>query len=152
MNKSGFSTPLAVAAGFLVYAYVAPGTALAQSPSPASGPPPTIAAPPAAQPRQAPHQVTDDFAGLNYTDEQQAKIDDIRRNMKARMDVVAKDSKLNPEQKQAMLEGLQRMEVAEIFKVLTPEQQKEVRQRATARRAAQQQRQKAQQQPTSVPR
>lgn len=68
------------------------------------------------------------------------------------MDVVAKDGKLNPEQRQAMLKGLQRMEVAEIFKVFTPEQQKEVRQRVTARRVAEQQRRKAQQQPTGVPR
>jgi Spy/CpxP family protein refolding chaperone len=120
-------------------------------PSPAAAPPSTIAAPPAAQPRQAPRQVTDPFAGLNYTEEQKAKINEIRQNTKTRMDLVVKDNKLDSEQKQAMLQGFWRLETGEIFKVLTPEQQKEVRQKLTAQRAAGQQQKKAQQQPTVLP-
>jgi Spy/CpxP family protein refolding chaperone len=88
---------------------------------------------------------------LNYTEEQKAKINEIRQNTKTRMDLVVKDNKLDSEQKQAMLQGFWRLETGEIFKVLTPEQQKEVRQKLTAQRAAGQQQKKAQQQPTVLP-
>jgi Spy/CpxP family protein refolding chaperone len=67
------------------------------------------------------------------------------------MDLVVKDDKLDSEQKQAMLQGFRRLEAGEIFKVLTPEQQKEVRKRLTAQRAAGQQQRKAQQQPMVLP-
>jgi len=40
-----------------------------------------------------------------------------------------------------MLEGYQRLEIGELFKVLTPEQQTEVRKKAQARRAEQQKKQ-----------
>ena len=87
---------------------------------------------------------------MSYTDEQKVKIDEIRKNMRARMDAVAKDDKLTPDQKQAMLLGLQRMETSDLFKVLTPEQQKEVLKKAQARRAADPQRQKSRY-PMTVP-
>ena len=77
----------------------------------------------------------DDFAGLKLTDEQKAKINQIHRDFQARADVVVKDEKLNPDQKAAMLEGYQRMERGQAYKVLTPEQQIEVRKKALARRA-----------------
>ena len=57
--------------------------------------------------------------------------------MKSRMDDVAKDEKLTPEQKEAMLEGLQLMESRQLLKLLTPDQQVEVRRKVLARRAAQ---------------
>jgi len=144
MKKNGFSIGVAIAAGFL-FLSAAPGRIFAQSaPPPAGGPPPSIAAPPApAEPSRARHRVEDDFAGLSYTDEQKAKIDEIRKNMRARMEVVAKDNKLTPDQKEAMFVGLQRIEGSEMFKVLTPEQQKEVLKKAQARRAAEQAGQKA---------
>jgi hypothetical protein len=78
----------------------------------------------------------DDFAGLKFTGEQQAKIDKIHQDIESRMDVVQKTDKLRPEQKNGMLEGYRRIERAQIFEVLTPEQQTEVRKRARARRAA----------------
>ena len=151
MKKNGLPIGVAVAAGFL-FLSAAPGRIFAQSaPPPAGEPPPSIAAPPApAQPGRAPHRVEDDFAGLSYTDEQKAKIDEIRKNMRARMDLVTKDDKLTPDQKQAMLTGLQRMETSEMFKELTPEQQKEVLKKAQARRAADPQRQKSRY-PMTVP-
>ena len=52
------------------------------------------------------------------------------------MDIVAKDPKSNSDQKQAMLEGMVRIEQTQIFQVLTPVQQSEVRKKAAARRAA----------------
>ncbi len=78
----------------------------------------------------------DDFAGVNYTNEQQAKIRQIHQDIKARMDAVVKDKKLSPEQKGAMLQGYQHMERGEIYKMLTTEQRTEVRKRVLARRQA----------------
>lgn len=98
---------------------------------------------PAALPKKA-TRPTDDFAGLNFTDDQKAKIEQVHKNTKARLDAVAKDEKLTPDQKEAMLEGFRRMERGEIFKVLTPEQQKEVRERVRARHAAEQEGKKRQ--------
>ena len=159
MSKSDFSKLLALAVGLLLYEFAAPGLALAQSAAPAGGPPPTIAAappraiaaPPAPQSSQRSRQVTDIFAGLSYTDEQKAKINEIRQNTKAHMDVVIKDNKLDPDQKQAMLRGFQRLETNEIFEVLTPEQQKEVRKNLTKRRAAERDQPKPQQPPPVAP-
>jgi hypothetical protein len=90
----------------------------------------------------------DDFAGLTYTDEQKAEIDKIRLDTKSRKAVVAKDEKLTADQKDAMLLGYTRMEYGRIYKVLSPEQQRQVRQRIRARRTADQTAQKKQSQPT----
>ena len=81
---------------------------------------------------------------MKYTDEQQAKIDKIHQNTKAALDAVEKDEKLRPEQKSAMLEGYRRIERAEIYDVLTPEQRIEVRKKVRARRASDQGEQKKQ--------
>lgn len=157
MTKSGFSKQVIVAVGILC-AFAAPRLALAQNAAPAGGPPPTIAAPPstiaaapAPQSSQRARQATDLFAGLNYTDDQKAKINEIRQNTKAHMDVVIKDDKLDSYQKQAMVQGFQRLEAGEIFKILTPEQQKEVRKKLTARRAAERDQPKPQQPPPVAP-
>ena len=78
----------------------------------------------------------DDLAGLNYTDNQKAKMHQVHQDIRSRMDAVVKDDKLSREQKKAMLEGYQRMEVRQVFKMLTPEQQTEVTKKVLARRAA----------------
>lgn len=78
----------------------------------------------------------DDLAGLTFTDDQKAKIEHIRQLTRSHMDIVAKDPKSNSDQKQAMLEGMVRIEQTQIFQVLTPVQQSEVRKKAAARRAA----------------
>jgi hypothetical protein len=80
----------------------------------------------------------DDFAGLNYSEEQKTEIDQIHRNTKAHMDAIVKDDKLTADQKDAMLMGYKRIEYGQVYKVLTPEQQKQVRQRVQARRAEKQ--------------
>jgi len=136
MKQNGFPVRVVISAGFLILS-AAPGRTFAQNaPPPTGGPPPSIAAPPApTQPSRA-HHFEDDFAGLSYTDEQKAKIDEIRKNTRVRMDAVIKDDKLAPDQKEAMLTGLQRIEAGQMFQVLTPEQQKEVRKKVDARRAA----------------
>jgi len=151
MNNNRFAKRMAVAAG-IFFLCAAPGLTLAQSspPSPSSPPP---------SPMPTPRKITswarakkntpppDYFAGLKYTDDQKAKIDQIRHDMKLRMDAVIKDEKLIPEQRTAMLEGYQRMETGQIFSVLTPEQQKEVREKVRARRAAEQEEKKKKQFP-----
>jgi Spy/CpxP family protein refolding chaperone len=93
----------------------------------------------------APSNPQNDFAGLTFTDEQKAKIAQIQGDMKPRMDTVAKDKNLTPEQKGAMLDGYHRMEQQQIFAVLTPEQQTEVRKKMVARRSAEREKTKPQQ-------
>ena len=133
MNKNGFAKRVAVAAGFF-FLCAAPGLIRAQS-SPAS----PVVAPqrpsPVARSKKN-MDAADDFAGLKYTDDQQAKIDEIHKNMKVRLDAVVNDKKLGPDQKGAMIQGYQRMERSAVFKVLTPEQQMIVSKRVRARRAA----------------
>ncbi len=139
MNKNRFARRMVVAAGFL-FLGAASGLTRAQSspPSPAPTPPKTLhAAPPKKDTRP-----TDDFAGLQYTDEQKARIDQIHEDMKSRMDTTAKDEKLSTEQRDAMLAGYQRMERGQIFKVLTTQQRKEVLRRIRARHLVEQEQQK----------
>lgn len=83
----------------------------------------------------------DVFAGLEYSEDQKTKISKIREDMRARRDGVIKDDKLSPEQKDAFLQGFQRMERSEVYQVLTPEQKTEVNKRMAAlRRDAEKQR------------
>jgi len=135
MNKNRFRKPVAVAAGCL-FLCVAPGLTRPQSAPLGSAHTPTVASPVAQPKKETPPP--DDFAGLQYTDEQKAEIDKIRQETKSQKDVVAKDEKLTADQKDAMLLGYTRMEYGRIYKVLTPEQRREVSQRMRARRAADQ--------------
>jgi Spy/CpxP family protein refolding chaperone len=88
---------------------------------------------------------TDDFAGLTFSEEQKTEIEKIRHNTTPLMETVVRDIKLTPEQKGAMLDGYRRMEQRQIFDVLTPEQQSEVRKKITARRAEDQEKKKRKQ-------
>lgn len=89
----------------------------------------------------------DIFAGTKFSEGEQLRIDEIRKEMRARMELVAKDNRETPDQKEAMIEGLQRMERRQVFMALTPEQRSAVVKRLSAQRAATQQ--KAQSQQTS---
>jgi hypothetical protein len=80
----------------------------------------------------------DDFAGLTFTDEQKARMDKIREDMKPRFDAVVQDTEASREQKAAMIEGLMRTAHREVFELLTPEQQAEVDRKILARRTAEQ--------------
>ena len=132
MNKGQFAKPMTVAVGFFLLC-VLPGLSRAQSGSPSPMQSARVASPSQAKKDAQP---ADDFADLNYTDEQKAEIDKIHRESESRMNVVAKDQKLTADQKGAMLQGYARLEYGELFKVLTPEQQKVVRNRVNARREA----------------
>jgi len=80
----------------------------------------------------------DDFAGLTYTEEQKAEIEKIHRETESKMAAVAADEKLNADQKNAMLQGYARIESGRRFQILSPEHQRQVRQRVAARRVAEQ--------------
>ena len=134
--KKNRITQLTAAAGFLFLCW-ASGLTRAQESAPAPAPTPHSSSP-ASGPKKDTHQ-PEDFAGLTFTAEQQAKIDQIRQTAKQRTDAVKEDEKLAPEVKQAMLDGYQRIEIHDLYQVLTPEQQAEVRKKALARRTAVQQ-------------
>jgi Spy/CpxP family protein refolding chaperone len=131
MNQRRLAKPVFFAAG-LFFLFTVPALTRAQS-----SPPPPTAIPhktsPTARAKKAP-VATDIFAGLQYTEDQKAKISKIHQDMKSRMDAVVEDDKLSPEQKDAFLQGFERMERGEVYKVLTPEQKMEVRKRLQALR------------------
>lgn len=141
MNQNRIVKSFAIGAG-LFFLCVAPAMTRAQTASP-----PPMQVPqrtsPLARPNREPGP-SDVFAGLTYTEEQKAKIDEIHQGFKARLDAVAKDDKLRPEQKEALVQGFQNMERREVYKVLTAEQQREVRKRIAAERAAKAESQKRQ--------
>ena len=133
MNKNRFAQSVAVAAGFIAV-LAAPGLARTQS-TPAMA----VQTPSATSPSAAPKGDSipvDVFAGFTYTDEQKAEIDKIHQDTQTHKNAVEKDDKLNADQKEAMLQGYTRLEQARIFKVLSPEQQRQVHQRIAAHRAA----------------
>src|ERR1700674_3918610 len=126
----------------LLFLCVMPGLTRAQSSTPSPMPVPPKAAR-VSRPKRVPTKA-DDFAGLNLTDDQKAKIDQVHQSMKTRRDAVVKDEKLTADQRDAMLEGYERMERGQVFELLTTYQRKEVRERIRARRAAEQVEQKKQ--------
>lgn len=83
-----------------------------------------------------PPSLEDFFSGLDYSDEEKASIDKVKQDMDAKKAVVAKSDKLDGSQKDAMITGYTRLEYAQIFKLLTPAQQKLVRKRMDAAKAA----------------
>ena len=118
-----------------------------------SGPPATAVTPhlePPASQRIA-NLEDDDFAGLTYTDEQKAKIDEIRKSTKSHIEAVIKDDHMAPEAKDAMIQGYQRLEANAIFGVLTPAQRVQVNKHVAARRAAAQEAQKNQKKAAPAP-
>jgi LTXXQ motif family protein len=76
------------------------------------------------------------LSGLNLSDEQKAAIDRIHHEMRAKMDIVTRDENETPEQKSAMLEGMNRMQVLQVYDVLKPEQREAARKRISTIRAA----------------
>jgi Spy/CpxP family protein refolding chaperone len=92
----------------------------------------------------------EDFGGLTFTDAQKKRIEEIREKSRLRMHDVAVDTKIAPEARAAMLDGIQRMERGQVYQVLTTEQQNAVRKRIIARREAEQ-KERAAHQPQKAP-
>jgi hypothetical protein len=141
MNVFRFAIGVAAVAEFLLLS-VAPPLTRAQDGQAAVAQPARVASP-AARPMRDP-RATDEFAGLQFTDEQKAKIDEIHQHTATRKDVVVKSEKLTADQKGAMIAGLGRMERGEIVRLLTPEQQREVLKRVRAEHATAQPEEKQQ--------
>jgi len=133
MSKIAFVKTVMAAAGFLCL-YAAPNRVLGQSSAPAGAPHPLMKSA-VAPTHSSPPEL---LAGLTLTDDQKAKIAQVRENTKSRLADVANDKKLSPEAASAMFQGLQRIENGKIFEVLTPDQQVEVRRRMAAWRASEQ--------------
>jgi Spy/CpxP family protein refolding chaperone len=146
MNKNAFVKRVVVAGGFL-FLCAAPRLAFGQSSPPS--PPAALRRPVRSAPGQGRYiSPTEYLTGLTLTEDQKAKINQIREDTKSRLAAVAKDEKLGPEVKDAMAGGYQRIENSKIFEVLTPEQQQQVRRRiATLPAAAQQPQDHAKQPP-----
>ena len=133
MKQNRFRKSLAVAAGFIVL-----GAALTRAQSGSHGPAQSQKVTSSEADAKKDSLPADDFAGLTYSDEQKAEIDKIHQDTKARKDAVAKDERLNGDQKDAMLQGYTRIEYRRVYGVLTPEQQMQVRQKIRNRREADQ--------------
>lgn len=129
MNKRRSAKPVAVGVG-LFFLFTLPALTRSQSSPPAPTQIPYRTSPPL-RAKRAPTP-RDLFAGLQYTEDQKAEIRKIHEDIKSRMDAVIKNDKLDPEQKGAFLQGFERMERNEVYKVLTPEQKIEARKRMQA--------------------
>ena len=133
MDKIAF-VKTGVAAGGFLFLCAAAELALGQSSQPgAAAPAPTNSA---AAPRGKSAAPPDLLEGLTLADDQKAKIGQIREETKSHLAAVANDKKLSPEAADAMSRGYQRLENGKILEVLTPEQQRQVRQRIAAWRAS----------------
>jgi Spy/CpxP family protein refolding chaperone len=132
MTKIAFVKTVVAAGGFLLCA--APELTLAQSSQPGAAPP--AATKSALAPRGKSAAPPDLLEGLTLTDDQKAKIAQIREETKSHLAAVANDKKLSPEAADAMRRGYQRFENGKILQVLTLEQQQQVRKRIAAWRAA----------------
>lgn len=92
--------------------------------------------------QRTPLTEADLLSGVNLSDQQKAAIDRIHHDMRAKMEIVSKDQNESPEQKAAMLEGMNRMQLRQVFDVLSSEQREEVRKKISAMRAVEHQNQK----------
>ena len=133
MYTNRFAKSLTVLAAFL-FLFSAPGPVRAYSTPAGGGQTPTPAMP--GSQAESSSNPAEYFEGLDYTPEQKAQIDKIQHDAEMRKAAVAKDQKLDQDQKDAMLVGYTHLEYSSIFKVLTPEQQRQVRNKIRARKAA----------------
>lgn len=76
------------------------------------------------------------LSGLSLTEDQKAKIAGFHKELRNHVDLVIKDNRNTKDQKEALIEGMRRMERREVFMVLTPEQQQEVMKKSASKSAA----------------
>ena len=138
MSKIAFVKTVVAAGGFL-FLCAAPELVVGQSIQGQSSQPGAV--PPApmksgSAPTGKPAAPPDLLEGLTLTDDQKAKIAQIREDTKSRLAGVANDKKLDPGAADAMRLGYARLENGKILEVLTLEQQQQVRKRIAAWRAA----------------
>ena len=132
MSKFEFVKTVIAAGGFL-FLCAAPELALGQSSQPGASAPAPMKPGSAPRGKSAPPDLLE---GLTLSDDQKAKIGQIRQDTKSRLAALNSDKNLSPEAADAMRLGYQRLENGKILEVLTPEQQQQVRKRIAAWRAA----------------
>ena len=133
MNKHRLATSVTAVAGFLLLSV---SSGLANTPNAPSNAAQSRKPVRSTAQQKAEPLPANDFDGLDYTEEQKAELLKIHRETEANKAAIVKDDKLNEDQKNAMLVGYTRMEYGRTFQVLTPAQQRKVRQRMNARKAA----------------
>ena len=172
MNRIRYAEKATIAAGFLLL-FVAPAAQHAQSSllsttsattqgnsaAPVPAPDSSLPLIPMSAQQHASHtnmsmapqksslSVEDELSTISLTDDQKAKIDEIGKDTKARIESVARDEKETADQKQAMIEGIQRIKLQQVYLALTPAQRTEFRKKALAQRAAEQAKSKTQKHP-----
>ena len=143
MIRNNITKQIAVAAGFLALSF-APGISRAQS----------SAQPPAqdqSQPAQHEGRMHGAMKGLNLTDDQKAGMKKIHESTKAQLDAVNKDESLTVDQKEAKIHQLRHGARLQMVKLLTPEQQQQMRANVRALRASRREKQQQQQPPQVQP-
>jgi Spy/CpxP family protein refolding chaperone len=130
MNRNRFAQNASLAA-LLLLPFAVSGAAHADSPQsrPAQTPSPAQPGP------QKLASMDDNFTGLDLSDEQKTEIAKIRQVTEERKAMVVKSATLNQDQKDAMITGYTRLQYSQMFRVLTPTQQKVVRKRIQDQRA-----------------
>ena len=83
--------------------------------------------------------------GLNLTDDQKAEMKKIHESTRSQLDGVKKDNSLTADQKEAKIHQLRHSARMQMVKLLTPEQQQQMRANVRALRASR--REKQQQRP-----
>jgi Spy/CpxP family protein refolding chaperone len=148
MTRNNIRKQIAVAAGFLALSF-APRISRAQS---SSEPPPqnqSQAAPAApAQPEARMHGA---MKGLDLSDDQKAGMKKIHESTKAQLDAVNKDESLTADQKEAKIHQLRHGARLQMVKLLSPEQQQQMRANVRALRASRPEKQQQQQPPQAQP-
>jgi Spy/CpxP family protein refolding chaperone len=145
MIRNNITKQIAVAAGFLALSF-APGISRAQS----SAQPPAQDPRPAA-PAQHEGRMHGAMKGLNLTDDQKAGMKKIHESTKAQLDAVNKDESLTADQKEAKIHQLRHGARLQMVKLLTPEQQQQMRANVRALRASRREKQQQQQPPQAQP-
>jgi len=142
MIRNSITKQIAVAAALLALSF-APGISRAQSGSQPPAQDQSQAAP--AAPQQHEGRMHGAMKGLNLTDDQKAEMKKIHESTRAQLDGVKKDDSLTADQKEAKIHQLRHGARMQMVKLLTPEQQQQMRSNVRALRASR--RQKQQQQP-----
>ena len=148
MNRNRITKQIAVAAGLLALSF-APGISRAQSSSQPPAKDQSQSAP--AAPAQREGRLHGAMKGLNLTDDQKAGMKKIHESTKAQLDAVNKDESLTADQKEAKIHQLRHGARLQMVKLLTPEQQQQMRANVRALRASRREKQQQQQPPQVQP-
>jgi Spy/CpxP family protein refolding chaperone len=142
MIRNSLRKQIAVAAGFLALSF-APGISHAQSGSQPPAQDQSQAAP--AAPQQHEGRMHGAMKGLNLTDDQKAEMKKIHESTKSQLDGVKKDESLTADQKEMKIHQLRHSARMQMVKLLTPEQQQQMRANVRALRASRREKHQRQQ-------